>query len=399
MDHADETPHHPGDMHGTDFAEQLAHAILTEPSTRPTVLAPRMREPAMTARLDAVARQVSAALGDPFAVVEQDKGSALLLGRTRFGMFYQRDVHGRAERVEIYPLDRPRAVALLRAATVRWFLLAVPLYLSVCIAISPNIRVRAMWSAAVLFGVTAMWTNHRWDLTGVRLRPWWAATALVGPALGWFVAGRWGTTNFDNVDVVCAALTVAASLPTVFAPRRGAAAGLPISSVLAAPVRGYVLQGGASKWLNHHYPHAEQRWALDIVPVTGPLLRQSSLGEVGVAVLAPVDGVVIDAVDAYSDIYHPARAQPPYGNHVVLEHVSGGTATRIYLCHLAEGSVRVHPGQQVGVGDPLGQMGNSGRSTERHLHIHAVAMDGAQSRPAPLWLAGRPAWRGRLLAG
>ena len=56
------------------------------------------------------------------------------------------------------------------------------------------------------------------------------------------------------------------------------------------------------------------------------------------------------------------------GNHVVLQ---TGEAEFVYLCHMQTGSVRVKPGDQLSGGDLIGLTGNSGNSSEPHLHIHA----------------------------
>ena len=55
---------------------------------------------------------------------------------------------------------------------------------------------------------------------------------------------------------------------------------------------------------------------------------------------------------------------------------------------MRRGSVIVVPGDQVALGDRLGEVGNSGASTEPRLHIHA-------QRPAP---EGAPPISGQLLA-
>ena len=54
------------------------------------------------------------------------------------------------------------------------------------------------------------------------------------------------------------------------------------------------------------------------------------------------------------------------GNTLVLK-----TAAEEYIlmAHLKEGSIVVQKGQQVGQGDLLGECGNSGNSTEPHLHL------------------------------
>jgi len=42
----------------------------------------------------------------------------------------------------------------------------------------------------------------------------------------------------------------------------------------------------------------------------------------------------------------------------------------VLLAHFRQGSVRVAAGDMVQAGDRLGAAGNSGQSTEPHLHIH-----------------------------
>jgi Peptidase family M23 len=57
------------------------------------------------------------------------------------------------------------------------------------------------------------------------------------------------------------------------------------------------------------------------------------------------------------------------GNHVVVE-----IAPHRYVlyAHMKPGTVRVKVGDTVGVGDILGHVGNTGSSTEPHLHMHIV---------------------------
>jgi murein DD-endopeptidase MepM/ murein hydrolase activator NlpD len=44
----------------------------------------------------------------------------------------------------------------------------------------------------------------------------------------------------------------------------------------------------------------------------------------------------------------------------------------VILAHLKEGSLQVEVGDEVRPGMELGQIGNSGNTSEPHLHIHAV---------------------------
>lgn len=57
----------------------------------------------------------------------------------------------------------------------------------------------------------------------------------------------------------------------------------------------------------------------------------------------------------------------PLGNHVILDHENGEYS---FLAHFKKATVAVKPGQSVKTGDRLGLCGNSGNSTEPHLHYH-----------------------------
>jgi len=57
-----------------------------------------------------------------------------------------------------------------------------------------------------------------------------------------------------------------------------------------------------------------------------------------------------------------------------------------------QSSVAVAPGDRVREGQQIGRVGNSGYSTEPHLHIHAQHGGGADflaADPLPLQVAGR----------
>jgi hypothetical protein len=139
-------------------------------------------------------------------------------------------------------------------------------------------------------------------------------------------------------------------------------------------------------------------YAIDFVPVNdaghtapitfGSLVRPEppeTFPGFGRALLAPIEGIVVAAHDTEPD--HAAyrglpsisyamtqhrRARAGWvalaGNHVLIESAGGVVA----LCHLQQGSIEVRPGQRVGVGDMLGGCGNSGNSTEPHVHVQAI---------------------------
>lgn len=117
---------------------------------------------------------------------------------------------------------------------------------------------------------------------------------------------------------------------------------------------------------------------------------------------SPVDGTVIAAYDGDRD--HPAyrgllslgyalsqrrRLAAGWpglaGNHVLIA-VRGAY---LALCHLRRGSVEVRAGERVRVGERVGRCGNSGNSTEPHLHLQAIdRADPVRARPVPIALRG-----------
>lgn len=162
----------------------------------------------------------------------------------------------------------------------------------------------------------------------------------------------------------------------------------------------------ANRIPSHGTPLFATSYAIDFVPVddtgrTAPITFSSLIRPeqperfpgFGLPILAPVAGIVVATHD--TEIDHPAHRGIPSisyavtqrrraaagwvalaGNHVFIEHADGVIA----LCHLQQNSLKVSPGQQVIAGDMLGRCGNSGNSTEPHVHIQA--MDNSDIRHA-----------------
>lgn len=71
------------------------------------------------------------------------------------------------------------------------------------------------------------------------------------------------------------------------------------------------------------------------------------------------------------------------GNHVVIELAEG--AGYVALAHLRAGSVCVEPGDTIAPGQRLGSCGNSGNSTEPHVHLQVMdAADPMLARGLPM---------------
>lgn len=132
-------------------------------------------------------------------------------------------------------------------------------------------------------------------------------------------------------------------------------------------------QGGPSRLTNHHNRIPAQRYAVDLTKAGQDGRSCQSRADVarchawGELVMAPTDGVVMAALDGNHD--NPVGRWTfldPRGNHVVIRRADG---TMVLLAHLQRGSVRVRVGDVVRTGQPLGRVGNSGRSSEPHLHL------------------------------
>jgi biotin carboxyl carrier protein len=119
-----------------------------------------------------------------------------------------------------------------------------------------------------------------------------------------------------------------------------------------------------------------------------PLARRpEEFAAFGEEVRAPADGTVVRTHETERD--HWSRTTwPAYGlmlvegclreitgpsrvlgNHVVLDLGGGVWAT---LAHLRHGSVTVEPGDRVAEGDVIARVGNSGNSSEPHIHFQLM---------------------------
>lgn len=145
---------------------------------------------------------------------------------------------------------------------------------------------------------------------------------------------------------------------------------------LHLPVTGdwQVIWGGRSIDQNYHAADPGQRFALDLLVMRdgtshdGDPARRDSYHCWDQPILAPAPGVVLRAEDGLPDQpIGSTDARRPLGNHVVLDLGAGEYA---FLAHLRQGSVAVAPGAEVTRGQRLGRCGNSGNSTEPHLHLH-----------------------------
>ncbi|HJZ69467.1 MAG TPA: M23 family metallopeptidase [Blastocatellia bacterium] len=127
--------------------------------------------------------------------------------------------------------------------------------------------------------------------------------------------------------------------------------------------------------------HIAQRFAIDWVQLrddgktwTGDQLKNESYRAYGAEALAVADGVVVATKDGIpQNIPGPTSRAVPItldtvgGNHVIIDLGQGRYA---FYAHLQPDSLRVKVGDKVRRGQVVGLVGNSGNSTEPHLHFH-----------------------------
>ncbi|WP_185032662.1 M23 family metallopeptidase [Streptomyces candidus] len=186
------------------------------------------------------------------------------------------------------------------------------------------------------------------------------------------------------------------------ARRRRRALGDPAPVEVAPPVTGRwsALNSPADKQPSHGTHTYGQTYAIDILaePDGGarpapvwfwpPARRSEAFPAFGRPLLAVADATVLHAEDRQRD--HLSRTSLPgvlylllvegvartlggprriVGNHVVLD-LGGGTYA--LYAHLRRGSLTVRTGDRVEEGRPLALCGNSGNSTEPHLHFQLM---------------------------
>ena len=150
-----------------------------------------------------------------------------------------------------------------------------------------------------------------------------------------------------------------------------------------------VVWGGRTLAQNYHASTRDQRFAFDFLIARGGTShhgdgrKPGDFFAFGESILAPAGGTVIEAVDGRPD-QAPGERDPLHamGNYVVIDHGNGEYS---FLCHLKRGSVKPKVGDKVQAGDALGLCGNSGNTSEPHLHYHL------QDSPRPFDGDGLPA--------
>ncbi|MFV0344844.1 MAG: DUF3887 domain-containing protein [Bacteroidales bacterium] len=136
-----------------------------------------------------------------------------------------------------------------------------------------------------------------------------------------------------------------------------------------------VVWGGDTKELNYHVESEAQKNAIDLVITDDKGNSFKTDGKMnedyyafGKELVAPCDGEVVLVVDGVKDNV-PGILNPVYvpGNTVIIKTVNN---EYLFFAHFKQHSIVVKQGQKVKQGQLLGLCGNSGNSSEAHLHFH-----------------------------
>lgn len=136
-----------------------------------------------------------------------------------------------------------------------------------------------------------------------------------------------------------------------------------------------VTWGGDTKEINYHVESVAQKNAFDILIRDSAGSTHKGNGQknddyyaFGKELYAPCDGEVVLVVDGVKDNV-PGTSNPVYvpGNTVIIKTDLG---EYVFFAHFKQHSIVVKQGQKVKAGELLGLCGNSGNSSEPHLHFH-----------------------------
>lgn len=136
-----------------------------------------------------------------------------------------------------------------------------------------------------------------------------------------------------------------------------------------------VVWGGDTKELNYHVESKAQKNAFDLVITDKDGKSFKTDGKTnddyyafGKELISPCEAEVVLVVDGVKD-NKPGELNPIYipGNTVILKTENNEF---LFFAHFKQNSIAVKEGQKIKQGELLGLCGNSGNSSEAHIHFH-----------------------------
>jgi murein DD-endopeptidase MepM/ murein hydrolase activator NlpD len=130
--------------------------------------------------------------------------------------------------------------------------------------------------------------------------------------------------------------------------------------------------------------NASERYAIDwlrVDPATNPPAthrgdgtRNEDYFAYGAPLLAVADGTIVAVVsdnkEATPQVVTPNQAFEELGGNYVIVDIGDGNFA--FYAHMIPGSASVKVGDKVTLGQVIGRLGNSGNTTEAHLHFHVT---------------------------
>lgn len=185
----------------------------------------------------------------------------------------------------------------------------------------------------------------------------------------------------EKHEIEPASLAVRQESPIVVAPPLMGTwiAGDSVNNGKDAAHRRAILVAGGHPWL-------AQRYAIDFVQVrkvdgkfttwSGPENKNENYFCYDQPIHSVADGTVVAASDGMAEnVPHSGAYAAPIGfdnaggNYAVIEIAPNRYA---FYAHMRPGTVKVKVGDKVRAGELIGRVGNTGSSTEPHLHFHVV---------------------------
>lgn len=154
-------------------------------------------------------------------------------------------------------------------------------------------------------------------------------------------------------------------------------------AALHAPVRGtwQLSNGPGSPRFHDHYASPQYRYAYDLVKIDakgrthkGNPHENKSYFAWESSVLAAGDGVVVAYCDAQRDNPGYSRGKQCALNYIVVKHAGEVYTAYLHLKHKSRAR-EIRKGTVVRAGQHLARVGNSGESSEPHLHFMAFTID------------------------
>jgi len=241
-----------------------------------------------------------------------------------------------------------------------------------------------MWILTVLvsgLSILFIWTIARWEIISIYFRPIIPLLFVIAVYISFKKIRKptKPTSKASKIIMIVINIFIIVFMGTMsFLALRGYRT--PANTVeISSPFKEgkqIVLHGGSRPMVNAHFHVNPQNYAVDIVGLNSFGMRANSISGGNILtdyviydmpVYSPVNGKVMVVVDGLEDLIPPnTDAKNIAGNHVLIKFEE----KELLLAHLKNGSIKVKVGDIVDTNTLIGNVGNTGNTSEPHLHLH-----------------------------